>query len=164
MTDGRRTMDDWQFSLIGNEAENLRSALEDVGISSKHSAVVSRWIDRAKVAWARGDDWIALAELSTANRALGYAQAPHDEAEFLRRFAFEGGKAKAAKSPKAAAKRDALALWIERHEGKQPGLRTVEQFAMEVMRRCPVLESSVTICRWSAKWTKQVREGGRPTL
>ncbi|WP_045760782.1 hypothetical protein [Xanthomonas albilineans] len=63
---------------------------------------------------------------------------------------------------KQAAKAAALELWKERHAGKHPTLRTVEQFAIEVMRRWPVLTSSKVICGWSTKWSKSVREG-RPS-
>jgi hypothetical protein len=59
---------------------------------------------------------------------------------------------------KAAAKQGAKALWDERHAGKHPKLRTVEQFATEVMRRWPVLTSSKVICQWSADWTREARE------
>lgn len=68
------------------------------------------------------------------------------------------------KDPKQAAKGGALVLWNERRAGKHPKLRTVEQFAMEVMRRWPVLKSSKVICGWSAKWTKDVREGRTPAV
>jgi hypothetical protein len=71
--------------------------------------------------------------------------------------------ARARNDPKQAAKAGALALWIERREGKHPSLRTVEQFAIEVMRRWPVLQSSKVICGWSAKWTKQARDRKTPS-
>lgn len=64
---------------------------------------------------------------------------------------------------KQAAKAAALQLWIERHNGKHPKLRTVEQFAMEVMRRWPVLENIGSIKRWSSEWTAQVRAGEEPS-
>lgn len=82
------------------------------------------------------------------------------------RNAAKGGKGKLDKNAiakaKADAKAEALKLWIERHAGKHPKLGTVEQFATEVMRRWPILESSKVICGWSAKWTKQVRTGATP--
>lgn len=74
-----------------------------------------------------------------------------------------GGLQKKARDPKQAAKAAALELWKKRHAGERPDLRTVEQFAIEVMRRHPVLESAKTISGWSAKWTKQVRAGETPT-
>lgn len=61
-----------------------------------------------------------------------------------------------------AAKAAALELWKERYAGKHPKLRTVEQFATEVMRRWPVLKSSKVICGWSAKWSSEVRAGRTP--
>lgn len=67
------------------------------------------------------------------------------------------------KDGKQAAKAGALALWLERDEGKQRKLVTVEQFAIEVMRRWPVLRSSKVICGWSAGWTKDVKAGRTPS-
>lgn len=73
-------------------------------------------------------------------------------------FASSGGFGKVKKNPtakqKAAAKQGALELWSERHAGKHPKLKTVEQFATEVLRRWPVLTSSKVVCDWSANWTK----------
>lgn len=63
---------------------------------------------------------------------------------------------------KAAAKVGALELWKERNAGEHPKLRTVEQFATEVMRRWPVLTSAKVICGWSARWTKEVKDGKNP--
>ena len=80
--------------------------------------------------------------------------------------AAKGGSGKIAKNPeaaaKAAAKAAALELWKERHAGKHPKLGTVEQYATEVMRLWPILQSSKVICGWSAKWTKQVKAGKNP--
>lgn len=76
--------------------------------------------------------------------------------------AAKGGAAKKANDKKAAAKEKALALWMERHAGKHKKLRTVELFAIEVMRQWPELTSPKVICGWSAKWTKDVREGRTP--
>lgn len=74
----------------------------------------------------------------------------------------KGGIARHAADPKQLAKAGALDLWKERQKGKQPKLRTVEQFATEVMRRWPILTSSKVICGWSAKWTRELREGRTP--
>lgn len=71
-------------------------------------------------------------------------------------------KKRHAVDPKRRAKESALALWIERREGKHPKLRTTEQFAMEVMRRWPILVSSKVICGWSADWNKAVKAGKTP--
>lgn len=71
----------------------------------------------------------------------------------------KGARAKHEKDPKQVAKAGAFELWKERHAGQHPKLRTVEQFAMEVMRRWPVLTSSKVITQWSAAWTKSAREG-----
>lgn len=74
----------------------------------------------------------------------------------------KGARVKLANDPKQEAKREALRLWLERHEGKCPKLRTVEQFATEVMRRWPILKSSTVICGWSAKWSKAIKAGETP--
>lgn len=72
-----------------------------------------------------------------------------------------GGLARLVKDPtasaKQAAKQAAHKLWIERNEGLHPNLRTVEQFAIEVMRCWPILTSAKVICGWSSNWTKQVK-------
>ena len=64
--------------------------------------------------------------------------------------------------PQQLAKAEALKLWIERNEGKHPNLRTVEQYAIEVARRWPVLTSIKVICTWSAKLSKDVKLGKTP--
>lgn len=73
-----------------------------------------------------------------------------------------GAATKLARDPKQAAKAKALELWKERQAGKHPELRTVEQFAAEVMLRWPVLQSSKVICGWSTEWTRAVKEGRTP--
>jgi hypothetical protein len=73
----------------------------------------------------------------------------------------KGGQSKDPEKQKAKA--GALALWIERHDGKRPDLRTNEMFAAEVMDQWPVLESSKNICTWCTKWSKEVKDGKAPT-
>lgn len=73
-----------------------------------------------------------------------------------------GGKEKQRRSPKARAKAGAFELWKERYAGKHPKLRTVEQYATEVMSRWPVLTSAKVICGWSAKWSKEAKSGEDP--
>lgn len=80
-----------------------------------------------------------------------------------RRRAMEGGFTKSLRDPKAAAKRGALELWQARARGERKDLRTVEQFAIEVMRRYSELKSAKVICGWSAKWSKDVKEGRTPS-
>jgi hypothetical protein len=81
-----------------------------------------------------------------------------------RKFAARRNSARRlAADPKAQAKSKALELWKERHAGNHPRLRRVQDFAVEVMKRWPVLTNSKTIEGWSAKWTKQAREGKNPT-
>lgn len=71
-------------------------------------------------------------------------------------------KKNAVAKAKAEAKSEALSLWLERHAGKHPKLRTVADFATEVMKRWPVLTSSDVIERWSARWTKAIKAGKTP--
>lgn len=66
-------------------------------------------------------------------------------------------KVKQDKDGKQAAKTGAEELWKEWKSGRHPNLRTTEHFAMEVMRRWPVLKSGETIRRWSAKWGKELK-------
>lgn len=66
--------------------------------------------------------------------------------------------AKLAKDPVQAAKAKAYKLWLERHAGKHPNLRTNEQFAMECMRRWPVLTSSKVITGWCTEWNKAAKK------
>ena len=90
-----------------------------------------------------------------------------DEASRIRRqVGKSGGRGKVATNAlagqKAHAKREALLLWEERRAGLHPRLRTVVHFATEVMHRWPVLTSQKVIERWSASWSKAVREGRDP--
>ena len=90
--------------------------------------------------------------------ALEYAREVLDNRQ-ARRL---GAKRRLENDPKQMAKAGALQLWLERHEGRHPRLRTVEQYAIEVMRRWPVLTSSKVITGWSAQWSKDVRAGRTP--
>ncbi|MFP7721408.1 hypothetical protein [Lysobacter sp. A3-1-A15] len=73
------------------------------------------------------------------------------------------GSQKHVKNPeaaaKAAAKHEAKAFWLEREQGQHPKLRTEEQFAMEVIRRWPVLTSIGNVKAWSTAWRKEARRG-----
>ncbi len=168
-----RSEADWGFSLVGNEAENLRDAINhqlDADDLDREMALAAlRCIDSARQRWIAGNDWLALAELGVANRAFGIAQyrgSPDARREVLAAISAAGGNAKRERDSdgKQAAKSGALELWKERNAGGHPKLRTVEQFATEVMQRWPVLTSSNVIRRWSAEWSKTVREGRDPTL
>ena len=127
---------------------------------------------KARAVWCDGDPAGAWAHAAAAARWHGafgalYLVACHEEAqkvEFRKEFARAAAKARIAGDPKTAAKAEALALWIERKNGKHPRLGTVEQFATEVMRRWPVLTSSKVICGWSTEWEKQVKAGESPTV
>ena len=59
------------------------------------------------------------------------------------------------KDGKQAAKAGALALWKERQAGQHPRLRTVEQFAVEVCRRWPVIATVDTPRKWAAAWKRE---------
>lgn len=74
----------------------------------------------------------------------------------------KGGLARKARDPKQAAKSKVLELWKDWQAGRHPKLRTREQFAIEVMRRWPVLKSPRVICGWSAQWSKAVKHGEPP--
>jgi hypothetical protein len=63
---------------------------------------------------------------------------------------------------KQAAKQGVLLFWLERHNGKQRRLKTVEQFAIESMKRWPVLKSAKVICGWSAGWSRAIKSGKTP--
>lgn len=80
----------------------------------------------------------------------------------VRAARLKGARVKLETDPKQAAKVDALALWKEWKNAKHPRLRTTEQFAIEVMRRWPVLESAKVICGWSARWNKATKAGNTP--
>lgn len=81
---------------------------------------------------------------------------PHIKAE-KHRLAFEAATARRTldRDGKAAAKKGAKALWLERDQGKHRKLGLVSQFAIEVMRRWPVLKNQKTIERWSAQWSRE---------
>lgn len=78
---------------------------------------------------------------TTARRALGRTNAA----------------IKLARDPKQSAKVAVFALWQDRRAGKHPKLRTNEQFAVECMRRWPVLTSAKVILGWCTQWNKQAK-------
>lgn len=146
---------------------------------------VDALVERAVDAWGYVNDHMHVdpAKLKRADLEQAYINAMH-AAWHLARLSYAvngslldggdarsynaamGGRGKIAKNPeaaaKAAAKAAALELWKERHAGKHPKLGTVNQYATEVMRLWPILQSSKVICDWSAKWTKQVKDGKNP--
>lgn len=69
----------------------------------------------------------------------------------------KGARSRHSNDPKQEAKLLARNLWEEREQGLHAGLRTDEQFAMEVMRRWPVLGSGATIVKWSSAWRREGR-------
>jgi len=146
---------------------------------------VSALVELAADAWVHVNDHMHVnpAKLKRADLEQAYTNAMHaayhlarlsyavngsllDGGDARRYNAAKGGAGKIAKNEtaraKAQAKSGALELWKERNAGKHPKLRTVEQFATEVMRRWPVLTSAKVICGWSAKWTKEVANGKNP--
>ncbi len=58
---------------------------------------------------------------------------------------------------KQAAKKKVEDLWLERHAGQHPKLRTNEQFAAEAMRQFPELTTAKTILGWCTKWNKEAK-------
>jgi hypothetical protein len=70
----------------------------------------------------------------------------------------KGAAAKNANDPKQAAKAAARELWQQWKLGSLPKIRTTEQYAVEVMRRWPVLKSAKNICEWSAAWNKEAAD------
>lgn len=105
-----------------------------------------RLLDRMGPVWTR-----FIKQVSRETAAERARQSGREERQ-------RGGWERAAKSPKTAAKADAFKLWKERREGKHPTLRTNEQFAMECMRRWPVLESNKTIVGWCTAWNKAAKK------
>jgi hypothetical protein len=70
-----------------------------------------------------------------------------------------GGDAKARNNPaKAESITASKILWQEREDGKHPKLRTEEQFALEVMRRWPLLSSISATKGRSTKWREEARK------
>lgn len=91
--------------------------------------------------------------------------APTVEREIFSKRAREGAAARLANDVdgKQAAKREVFALWKEWKKGKLPKIRTVEQFAIEALRRHPRLTNLSTIRNWSAKWNRELKsERGNP--
>ena len=101
----------------------------------------------------------------TLDFVRGQRQLADLEADYLRsqgdavanERARHAGFARAVKCPKAKAKQMAFVLWRERFAGQHPKLRTNEQFAIECMRRWPVLTSAKVICNWCTDWTKAAK-------
>ena len=77
----------------------------------------------------------------------------------LRENARLGGLGKAARDSdgKGAAKAEVKKLWLARHEGRHPNLRTNEQFATEAARRWPILSNLKVITGWCTEWNKEVK-------
>lgn len=144
------------YARLKAEHESLAAKLWKPAIPSD----VREAFNRYHKAW--GDYSICLGDLwRSAARENSRAQLlPEVISSELARMKAKKGHAG---SEKAAAKARALELWKERNAGKHPKLRTVEQFATEVMRRWPVLTSPKVICGWSATWSKQVAAGQTPS-
>lgn len=71
-----------------------------------------------------------------------------------------GARKRLEKDPKQQAKVLTKQFWIEWKAGQHPGIRTVERFATEAMRRAPILESANVIRRWSAAWSRESKPDG----
>ena len=137
-------------------------------LAEQFSLAVLLLMETRKTSRARGEAFDKLTDVAQHldSRAKAMQSVARDSIhkEFVQTEARrKGAIRKLANDPKQVAKARALELWNERRAGKHPNLRTVEQYATEVMRRCRVLESSKVICGWSAKWTKQVKAGETPS-
>ena len=138
-------------------------------LAERFSLALVLLIETRKTSRARGRSFDKLAEIAKdvgaraeATRAVARDSIRRELMQTAARRKGPATKLAKDKDGKQAAKGFALELWKERFAGKHPNLRTVEQYATEVMRRCPVLESSKVICGWSAKWTKQAKAGETP--
>lgn len=79
--------------------------------------------------------------------------------EEFRRHRIKGAEEKKRKDQKQAAKVSVHEFWREWKKGKHRKIKTVEQFAIEAMRRWPILKSPKVIGRWSATWSKEAKRG-----
>jgi hypothetical protein len=79
--------------------------------------------------------------------------------EEFRRHRIKGAEEKKRKDQKQAAKASVHEFWREWNDGKHRKIKTVEQFAIEAMRRWPILKSPKVIGRWSATWSKEAKRG-----
>ena len=159
-----------------NHGKDLRDALNgvDAGLDHIFAEIYDEKVQSALKKLAKVDKEAAASILKVFDDFIGCMSEFNSAlfAECMRRslapkiarsgVARKAAGRKKANDPKSKAKSEALDLWKERQAGKHPKLRTVEQFATEVMRRWPVLTSSKVICGWSAKWTKEVQLGKNP--
>lgn len=67
----------------------------------------------------------------------------------------------ARETPITQAKDDAHRLFADWHVGKLPKLRTNELFAMECVRRWPILKQSTLTRKWIPKWRAEAHSGNR---
>lgn len=80
-----------------------------------------------------------------------------DSRSEIRARAKYGARKRLEKDPKQHAKTLTKEFWLEWKSGKHPSIRTVERFAIEAMRRTPVLVSANVIRRWSANWSRELK-------
>jgi hypothetical protein len=108
----------------------------------------------AKAARDDGEPGIAVRLLADGAwfLARGCTNAATAAAESVRE---KGAAARHAADPVQVAKCAAYEFWNERETGNHPRLRTEEQFAMEALRRWPVLTSAETVKKWSAQWRRE---------
>jgi hypothetical protein len=124
------------------------------GLAAWHSAFQSLDEEkRGKLFEAKQMHWTAMATLRATFSQL--EQDPSFRASL-------NASARKDRALQSTAKAGARRLWRERYEGKLPNLRTVSQFADEVMRRWPILKSHKNVCAWSAEWSKEAREQLNP--
>lgn len=118
-----RTVEDWPFSLVGNDAENLRDAINNQlpagDLDAEFANAAIGWIDAAGRKWLMGDDWLALNDLGIAHRAFGVAQQlgnPDARAALRASILSENGRlgaeSRLRNDPTQVAKAQARKLWF----------------------------------------------------
>lgn len=122
-------------------------------------AVRAFFSEQETLAWSYACDaryWTGVVMMAAKSRGLPDPAATARMLATMRSTqAREAAAAMLARNPKQAAKTEAFKLWQERYAGQHPRLRTNEQFAIECMRRWPVLTSSKVITGWCTEWNKQ---------
>lgn len=131
------------------------SALADAYRAQYFSSLEGHWSDIAGFHALQAAETVAMMRIFHHDEIL---IAPSLERAVFSQRAREGAAARLAndRDGKQAAKRQAHILWKEWKAGKHKKIRTVEQFAMEVMRRYPMLRSANVIRKWSTAWAREL--------
>lgn len=164
-------LSDTEFGLLRDSEENdsalfltptrfcAASALADAYRAHFFSPLESYWQDIVGFHALHAAEAIAMMKILDHEE---YLVMPSVERAVFSHRAREGAAARLAndRDGKQAAKRQAHILWKEWKSGKHKKIRTVEQFAVEVMRRYPKLQSVNVIRRWSTEWNRELKSGG----